>query len=216
MIILITARMGSKRLPGKVMADVCGKPMLQRLIERVSGANLPIAVCSSMADENQPIGELCRKLGISYIRGEEKDVMDRLIMAAAITIHNDIVRVTGDNPLTDPELIKLMVTAHKKRKANYTYTVGPPQGTKPEIINVAALKQCHEFVTAPELRENMTPALKMMDNKVCLPCHCDYYAPELRLTVDYQEDLDRIRQIYDAYDGKPPSLPEIIKYCNGK
>lgn len=213
-LITITARMGSKRLPGKVLADVHGKPMLVRLLERVSGAGYPVAVCSGMSDENTPILDICKALKVPFIRGEEMDVMDRLIMTARVMKASTIVRVTGDNPLTDPILIKKMVEYHHKNKADYTYVAGPPRGTKPEVINVNSLAELHKVCTNMELRENMTPTLKTMNKVRCMPISGDIYDPELRLTVDYPEDLERIRQIYGAFDGNPPPLAELIKWLH--
>lgn len=209
MFIAITARMGSSRLPGKVLADICGAPLLQRLVERLISCDIPIMVCTSMNPENKPIRELADSLGVMHISGSENDVMERLGMAAMVLGTNTIIRVTADNPLTDPDIVKYLTKAHERLKADYTYTVGPPAGTKSEIINAKALSRLWHLVGMEE-RENMTPALKRMPKAICVPCPAEIYAPELRLTVDYPDDLERIRGIYERYDGNPPALAKII------
>lgn len=210
MIICITARMGSSRLPGKVLADICGKPMLLRLIERLSDVTVPIVVCTTTLSADQAIVELCVTQGVSWSRGPEADVMQRLISAARYQQAGDIVRVTGDNPLTDPSMIKALVAAHEKNKNYYTYTTGQPSGTRAEVINVAALEVLHDRVSG-DLRENMTPALMTMPNTQRV--EFGNYAPDIRLTVDYQEDLERVRQIYGVFGDKIPPLSELIDWC---
>lgn len=214
--IYITARMGSSRLPGKVLADVHGRPLLARLIERVSQTGLNIVVCTSMAKENQPIIDLCIAMDIDWGRGSEDDVMTRLINIAIMHQDETIIRVTADNPLTDPDIIKLLLKTHEKYNNNYTAISGPPAGTRAEVINIAALMGLRQKTTNPDLWENMTPALQSMSHGMILPCSAEIYAPDLRFTVDYPQDLTKIRQIYDAFDGKPPPLPEIIQYCRSQ
>jgi spore coat polysaccharide biosynthesis protein SpsF len=209
-VICITARMQSKRLPGKVLADIHGKPMLLRLIERLSGTGYRIVVCTTTKHQDQPIIDLCVLHGFDWLRGDEVDVMQRLIMAGKSCGVKSIVRVTGDNPLTCPEMLVKLVKAHEINDNDYTYTTGQPMGTRCEVVNIPALERLRES-TVEILREDMTPALHQMPKKQCVLCGC--FAPNLRLTVDYPDDLERIRQIYGAFGDKIPPLHQLIELC---
>jgi len=211
-VIFITARMESKRLPGKVLMSLHGRPLLARLIERLDKTNLPIMVCTGDG-LNNPIMEFCHQHEVPCYRGDEKDVMTRLLIGAYIGNYENIVRVTADNPLTDPDILTLLVKLHLQNKNDYTYIDGPPSGTKCEVINVEALRKLRERIQDPELQENMTPALKTMDKVQKVLCPSEWYSNE-RLTVDTLEDLQKVRKIYTHFRGYPPSLRELIQWMN--
>ena len=118
----IEARMGSSRLTGKVMLPLGGKPVLERLIERVSMSRYidKIVVATTEKDKDQPIVDLCEKLNVNCFRGSEEDVLDRVLKAAK-SVHGDIIcELMGDSPFLDPILIDNTITAHLS--GNYDYT----------------------------------------------------------------------------------------------
>lgn len=210
-LICVAVRMKSSRCPKKALADLYGQPLILRLHERVQEAGYPIVWCTSTHKEDNKLAQLARWNSIDCYQGDELDVMSRFLDMAMAYQAETIVRVTGDNPLTDPCLIKEMVELHTDKGMDYTYVSGPPRGTKPEIINVKALKGLYGVIK-PKESEYMTPMLKRFKKKHELNLKGEVCEPDMRLTCDTPQDLARLRQIYDHYQGKPPSLPEIINW----
>jgi spore coat polysaccharide biosynthesis protein SpsF (cytidylyltransferase family) len=104
---IVQARMGSRRLPGKVLADILGRPMLERVLVRLGRARTPdeVIVATSAVLEDDPIADLCERLAVPYSRGSAEDVLDRFHQAADERRADTIVRITADCPLIDPELV---------------------------------------------------------------------------------------------------------------
>ena len=219
MLILVAVRLKSTRLPRKAMADLCGKPLIIRLTERVRQAEIPYEVvwCTSKNSQDDPLEQLAVEHGISVYRGSELDVMSRFIEVATEWSASTVVRVTGDNPLTDPTMIDVMIGAHLEQKAEYTFTEDLPVGTRPEIIDVDMLKRCHKLLQDPDSSEYMTWMLNRSDQfktlkiNACLP---EIKRPEISLSVDTEEDLGIIRAVYENFQGDPPDLHEIISWID--
>ena len=114
--------MASKRLPGKVMLPIAGKPMLEQLVRRVRNvSNVDgIIILTSERPENRVIVDLGQKIGIDVFAGSENDLVDRIISGTESTSPKSIVQLTGDNPLVDPLLIEDLVAFHKETGADYT------------------------------------------------------------------------------------------------
>jgi len=188
-----------------------GRPLLARLIERLKPLDIEMMVCTGEGN-NQIVG-FCQENKVPYIRAFEDDVMSRLILAANLTDHRDLIRVTADNPLTDPDILQLLVKIHIQNKNDYTYIEGPPPGTRCEIINTEALRALRDKTLDPELQENMTPALKTMGKVQKVPCPVEWLS-KTRLTIDTLVDLQRVRKIYTHFKGAPPGLTDLIKWIN--
>ncbi len=211
--ILIAVRLKSKRLPKKALQDVLGKTLIERLIERVKKSKVrPVVLCTSTNPEDAVLIEIAKKEKISWYAGSENDVLWRFIEAAKKFDVDTIVRVTGDNPLTDPDYIDRAVDAHFRRGADYTYIEGLPEGTKSEVISVNALKKCHELAANPEYSEYMTLYFQHTNffktNK--LIAEPEVFRPHYRLTVDTVQDLYLIREIYRRL-GSDFNLKEVVK-----
>ena len=151
---------------------------------------------------------------IDYFRGDELDVMSRFIEVSKNLKAKTIVRVTGDNPLTDPEIMDEMIIKHLETKCEYTYTDDLPHGTRPEIIQTSLLNKCHNMLIEKNT-EYMTWALNRPDkfkvNKFIVS-NPSLNRNDISLTVDIMKDLQLIRRIYDFYKGVPPKLSEIINF----
>ncbi len=134
---IIQARTSSTRLPGKVLKRVNGKSILEILISRVKRSrrlnSLMIATTENKDDDK--VVEVAKELGVEWYRGSEEDVLKRFVDAAKRAEAEVIVRITADNPLTDPELMDKLVEAHLKSQADYTHCVGVPLGAGVEVIN---------------------------------------------------------------------------------
>ena len=217
--IFIAVRMKSSRLPLKAMIDISGKPLLLRLVERLSeGISLDkIVICTSTHGQDDEIESFAIQHKINFFRGCEMDVMSRFIGAANKFNAKTIVRVTGDNPLTDPVVLNQMIDFHLSKKAEYTFTSGIPVGTRSEIIDVSALNRIYGQLSDTGYSEYMTLMLQRPDklniaefytNNPCID------RPELSLTVDTLEDINLIRQIYLTFDGVGVDLADIITWLD--
>ncbi len=199
-IILIAVRMKSTRLPKKALADIEGKTVIERIIDRMKLAKRPdsIVLCTSTNPDDDVLVEIAKKNGVKSFRGSEADVLKRFIDAADQENADIIVRVTGDNPLTDPEHVDKMIDHHIETGADYTYIEGLPEGTKPEIMSVSALKRCRDMSENPELSEYMTLYFRDSGNFKAsrMEAGPDLNRPDYRVTIDTENDLALVREIY--------------------
>ena len=216
---LIAVRLKSSRLPRKALADLSGESLIIRLTERVQQAKIPTEViwCTSTHSQDDPLEKLASEHGISCFRGSELDVMSRFINVAEQRKASTVVRVTGDNPLTDPIMMDVMIQAHLKKGVEYTFTEDLPVGTRPEIIDLDMLKRCHQLLQGPDSSEYMTWMLNRPDQFRTLKISANILEikrPEIILTVDVEDDLRVVRSIYENFNGNPPELQEIILWLD--
>jgi spore coat polysaccharide biosynthesis protein SpsF (cytidylyltransferase family) len=218
-LILVAVRLKSARLPKKAIEDLYGEPLVIRLTERVRKAEMPddLIWCTSTNSQDDPLEELALKHGISCFRGSELDVMSRFIQIADQENASIVVRVTGDNPLTDPFMMDSMIESHLKKGAEYTFTEDLPLGTRSEIIDVKMLRRCHKLLQDPNASEYMTWMLNRPEHFKTLhvPVHSQKIRrPEISLTVDTEDDLSLLQRIYENFQGKPPALQHIISWLD--
>jgi spore coat polysaccharide biosynthesis protein SpsF len=216
---LVAVRMKSARLPRKAMCELAGEPLIVRLMERLSTATVPEAVvmCTSTDPQDDPLADLARQRGWHFHRGHELDVMQRFLDVAQARAAHTMIRVTGDNPLTDPPMLDCMVNAHLAKQAEYSYTDDLPRGTRCEVIGVEALMRCHRLAADPNSSEYMTLMIRRPDHFRVARIESPWPAlrrPELRLTVDTPEDYALVRAIYEAHDGHPPELAQVIGWID--
>lgn len=222
-VILIAVRLHSKRLPGKALLRLGGKTLLEHLIDRLRLAEVPddLVVCTSIHEDDRRIVELAKAIGVKWFAGSEDDVLDRFIRAAEREGARTIVRVTGDNPLTDLEIMDGMIRHHREENAEYTYTEDPPRGTRCEVLELAAMKKAHELAEDPSQTEYMSLYFRQPDffrvsrYSVQDPA---LRRPNYRFTIDTPEDLKVLEMLYDAlYDHKEkrfPPLGKIIEFLD--
>jgi spore coat polysaccharide biosynthesis protein SpsF len=204
---IIQARTGSTRLPGKVLMDISGKPMLTRVLERTKRAKLvrDVVVATTINHVDDPISHLCQAGGWPSFRGSEEDVLDRYFQAAQAYHVDLVVRITSDCPLVDPDLVDLIVqTFLDDRRFDYvsnTLSRSFPRGLDVEVITFSALSKAWEQDKNPRLREHVTQYI--VRHPEMFKLHGvrnseDYSA--MRWTVDTNEDLEFVRTIF-AYFG---------------
>ena len=201
---LVTARMASARCPGKALMELLpGEPLLAVLIARMKTAKTidEVALATSVNPENDAIADLGRRLGVRVFRGDEEDVLKRHIGAAWAFDADSLVRVTGDNPLTDVGTMDALVRLHHERNADYTYVPGEAllMGILAEVISHDTLetswnegepKHRSELVTL-YIKEHPTDfRIAMLDLDPAL------LRPGYRLTVDHPEDVRLQREIF--------------------
>ncbi|MGZ5781092.1 MAG: cytidylyltransferase domain-containing protein, partial [Burkholderiaceae bacterium] len=158
---LVQARMGSTRLPNKVMMPIAGIPMIELLLSRLSKAQEldQIVVVTSVDERNQPLIEHVQKVGYACERGSENDVLDRFVQAARKHQADVLVRITGDCPLVDPALVDEAIRRFKKAGVDYFNNTTPPSypdGLDIEVCTFKALEQASRETCKPFDREHVT------------------------------------------------------------
>ncbi len=203
---IIPVRMSSTRLPGKVMADICGKPALQRVIERVRGSKLldDVIIATTINKDDDCIKELCKKLDVKCFRGSEDDVFDRTIKAAKRFKVDVIVNVTGDCPLIYWKHIDLLIDSHMKNRADITMNILTrtyPRGYDIRIVDTDILaKTRKEIDNELDLQHVFTwMYLNPKGSKYKVKNHeaiGGERRPDIDVTLDTFEDLELIRWLY--------------------
>lgn len=201
--ILVTARMASARYPRKAVAPLGGRPLLEVLLDRLQGvAGCGLALATSRHPDNDELEALARGMGVAVHRGHEDDVLRRHVDAARELGARHVVRVTGDNPLTDTETLERLVALHLEKDADYTYVPGDAllMGILSEVIATRALERAWERGESRHRSELVTLYLKEnpRDFRIVLgqlPDGLDH--PELRLTVDHAEDVELMQRLFE-------------------
>jgi glutamate-1-semialdehyde 2,1-aminomutase len=201
---LVQARMGSTRLPNKVMKPVGGFPMIELLLSRLSRAKEvdQIVVATSVDARNQPLMEHVRKLGYACEQGSENDVLDRYVQAARVHHADAVVRITGDCPLVDPALVDECVRRFKEAEVDYFSNTNPPSypdGLDIEVFTFEALEKAGKETGKPYDREHVTPYLRESGRfkTACMQHGQDLSA--LRWTVDEPADFAVIEKVFQYF-----------------
>lgn len=201
---LVQARMGSTRLPNKVMKPVGGVPMIELLLSRLSQAKEvdQIVVATSVDVRNQPLMEHVRKLGYACEQGSENDVLDRYVQAARVHHADVVVRITGDCPLVDPGLVDECIRRFKEEEVDYFCNTNPatyPDGLDIEIFTCEALEKASRESSKSFDREHVTPYLRESGR---FKTACMQYAQDfssLRWTVDELADFQVIEKVFEYF-----------------
>jgi spore coat polysaccharide biosynthesis protein SpsF len=200
----LQARSSSSRLPGKVLLPILGEPMLSRQIDRMRRATSldGIVVATSTATEDDPIETLCGKMRVDCFRGALDDVLDRVNSCAAAFGADQVVRLTGDCPLADPDVIDRVVNVHADKRSDYTSNVHPPtwpDGLDVEIMRRDVLAIAAAEARLPSEREHVTPFIVARGDRFALSnVETDPDRSDLRLTVDEPRDFELVSRIYEA------------------
>jgi spore coat polysaccharide biosynthesis protein SpsF len=218
---IVQARMGSTRLPGKVLAEIAGKPMLARVVERTRRAKTldQVVVATSSAPVDDRIAELCARSSIACFRGSEGDVLERYYEAAKHFGGEAIVRITADCPLIDPVVIDRVSDAYWSGAYDYVTNTTPrtyPDGLDVEIFSFAALAQAHFHAREPVEREHVTPYLRAHPElfRAGNVRHTEDLG-KLRWTVDYEEDMRFVKAVYERMSGVfvMTDVLELLERC---
>ena len=219
-LIIVQARMTSTRLPGKVMKIVCGKPLLEHLINRLKRVKCAdqIVIATTVNETEDIIVELCKKLDISYYRGSEEDVLGRYYEAAVEYGGDVIIRITSDCPVIDPEVVDYLISFFTNNIEKYDFVSNTlersyPRGMDAEIVSFKALKEAHFNAYDPFDREHVS--LFIRNRPTQYRRHNIKYSSDLsryRLTVDTSEDMELIRRIFESLYVENPefSMKDIL------
>jgi len=214
---IIQARMGSSRLPGKSMAEIEGRPMLWHVIQRVKRAALVdrVVVATSNALADGVIEKMCVQLDIPCYRGSETDVLDRYYQAARAEKATQVVRITADCPLIDPEVIDRVVRRFQRGDVDYASNCmvrSYPDGLDTEICSFAALERAWQEGDKPSEREHVTPYLRSGKFRTAnIENDTASSGRHHRWTVDEAADLEFVRAVYKAFRGRKVfGMKEIV------
>jgi spore coat polysaccharide biosynthesis protein SpsF len=218
-IAIIQARMGSQRLPGKVMLPVGGKPMLAQVVERVR-RSLHVdqtVVAVSNLPEDEPIWQWCTENHVPFVKGDANDVLSRYEMAARMFGGNLIVRVTSDCPMIDPQVIDASIKVlaeneHLDYACNFYPVRTFPQGLDTEVFTRACLDRLVLEADQPEDREHVTLKVYRNSHRFKIGSHMagTSYA-DLRWTVDTEKDIRLIRDIFHCFPDNTFHWRDVIR-----
>ncbi len=211
-VIIIQARMGSSRLPGKVLADIEGQPMLHRVVVRARRSQLAgrVVVATTIDASDDPVAAYCRKMGFPCFRGDLYDVLDRYYQTALHFGARVIVRVTADCPVIDPGEIDRTLRAFFGADVDFAANRLPPPwhrttpiGLDTEVVTFDALAKAWREAEEKFEREHVMPYFYNQEGRfeILLVDHAPDYG-DYRWTVDTPEDLALLREIYASFDGK--------------
>ncbi|RLC82174.1 MAG: acylneuraminate cytidylyltransferase [Chloroflexi bacterium] len=216
---IIQAHMGSTRLPGKVLKDLAGEPMLARVVDRTRRTQTldEVVVATTVQPADEAIVRLCAERGWPCFRGSEEDVLDRYYQAAVAHQADVVVRITSDCPLIEPEVVDLVVGEFLARQPEVDYvsnTLPPrtfPRGLDTEVVSFEALERAWREDENPAWREHVTPYIYR--NPERFDCHgvtneVDYSG--MRWTVDTPEDLELVRRSYEHFGHDRFSWREVL------
>ena len=207
---IIQARMDSTRLPGKVLADICGKPLLQRLIERVRATPgiSRVVVATTTESTDDVLADWCVTREVPVYRGSVDDVLDRFWQCAQQHPAEFIVRVTADDPLKDPaviaQAIDLCASEQEVDYASNTLQPTYPEGLDIEVVRFRTLERAAREATLPSEREHVTPYVwKNPDRFVLRGFGMKPDLSHWRWTVDKPADLKLVRHIFSHFADQP-------------
>ena len=239
-IAIIQARMGSTRLPGKVLKEVDGTPLLKYQIDRIKKSFLldKIIVATSTLQKDDEIEKFCEDNNIECFRGSENDVLGRYYQCAKIYNPDTVIRLTADCPLLDPKVIDRTIRLFIDENADFAANTAPiesskfPDGSDVEVFSMKALQRAHREVLDTGDREHVTFYLWKYDNgfkTVQLDTVKDY--SKYRFTVDYSEDFEVVKfiikelkrrnsfgdleEIIDIIESNPEIMEKNSQYYSG-
>ena len=213
--IILQARMASRRLPGKVLAPLAGKTVLEHCVERLQASRLPVIVATTHRAEDDPIEQQACRLGVACTRGEDEDVLARFVRAADHHGLTHVVRATADNPAVDSDSPRRTLAALLRLAADHVVETGLPYGAGVEAFTTDALRRSAALAIEPDDREHVTPLMRRDARFVArtIDAPAPLRRPEIRLTVDTDDDLAFVRRLFAAAvdtPGDPLPLAALI------
>lgn len=215
---IIQARMGSTRLPGKVLLPLGADTVLGHVVRRVRSARRSglVIVATSDSSRDDAVAAECNRIGVPCFRGSETDVLDRYYACARECGGAEvIVRVTADCPLVDPEMLDATVDRHVSRNADYVLFTDLPVGTAAETLSMEALEFSWQNATAPGDREHVVTYIQGVQApyKVLMIFAPDpeLRRPDIRLTLDTAADYRYLCSLFNQGDMAELPLRDIVR-----
>jgi len=201
---LVQARMGSTRLPGKVLKSIVGKPMIELLLARLSQSSEldEIVVATSEEKQNDHLQAVVESLGFRCTRGSEKDVLSRFYESAKFVGADVIVRITGDCPLVDPALVDHCIKGYKNSNVDYFSNINPatyPDGLDIEVMSFESIERANDETNSKSDREHVTPYIRNSDSFLKSSIQHAEDLSNLRWSVDEPEDLIVVTNVFEHF-----------------
>jgi len=220
--VIIQARMSSSRLPGKVLKEVAGRPLLDYMVERVSFSRLidQVIIATTLSSQDDKISQWCRKQSVAFYQGDENDVLSRYYEAARKFQASIIVRLTSDCPLIDPGVIDQVVQAYLDRpKIEFVSNTVPlpclyPDGMDVEVFDIDTLTKAHKQAQLPSEREHVTFYMWKTGKFSTFRLDPGKDISQYRFCVDYPQDFEVIKEILSRlYQDNPRfSMYDLIDF----
>jgi spore coat polysaccharide biosynthesis protein SpsF len=215
--VFIPVRLGSSRLPKKPLIEVKGKSLIEHLIDRAKAAKLPnlVVLCTTTQPEDKIFIDIAKKCGAECFRGSEHDILKRFLDAAVKFNVDFIVNVDGDDVFCDPELMDKTVRTFLDTGASFIKWNNLPLGATPIGVKVDALRKVCEIKDTLDTETGWGAYFTdtgLFDVKYLEPEDKELKHPEIRITLDYPEDLELVKEIYDRLysPGKVFTLKDIL------
>ncbi len=211
--IFIQVRLGSTRLPGKALLPLPGGTVIQHVMR--SMARVPAEVRALVTEERsaESLAHLAQEEGFRVFVGPEDDVLARYCMASREFGVDTVIRATGDNPLTSPELARLILRLHRQNLSDLSHFLGIPWGSGVEVVRAECLFAAEKEAVDPAEREHVTMFLYRRPERFRIlqpDAPPGLNLPDARVTVDTQEDYERVKRIFTAvYRGQPIEVRDL-------
>lgn len=204
-ICILQARVGSRRLPRKILFKVFNKTLLEHQLARLKKLKVDeLIVATTKKKEDNQICKICRNNGVKFFRGESNNVLKRFYDCAKKNKPDSIIRITADCPIIDTKYIEILVNNFKKRKIDYMNNVDTnylPDGFHSEIFKFSSLKKSYKLAKSNFDRQHVTPFMWSNPNLFSIfqliGKRPKYHTKRIRLTLDYLEDYLLIKKIFE-------------------
>lgn len=210
-VIVLQARMASRRLPGKAQRLVAGRTVLTRCLARLlDGGAAPVVLATTTNAEDDALAVEAEHLGVQVFRGSEEDVLERFVLVAAQTGARHVIRATADNPAVDIDAAGRVLRVLAHSAADYVVEHGLPHGAAVEGVSADALRRSHELTQRADDREHVTTFVKRereLFRVVELDAPAHLQRPDLSLTVDAPQDLRFMEAVLSRVPQSPEEAP---------
>jgi spore coat polysaccharide biosynthesis protein SpsF (cytidylyltransferase family) len=213
--IILQARFGSSRLPGKALAIIGGRTVLEHCLRRLMFAGVaPVVLATTQRPEDDALEAVAKSLGAGVFRGDTSDVLGRFLSAAEAFDFDTIIRATGDNPCVDIQAPGRLLESLRAYAADYAGEEGLPYGAAVEAVTREALVRAGHEAYHAEDREHVTTYVRRNTQAfrvLLLPAPAPLRRPGVRVTVDTPADLAHVRELYARTGVDLPSLRHLIE-----
>lgn len=220
---IIQARASSTRLPGKVLMTILDKTLIELQVERVQRSKKidKVILATSNSPEDNAIENICHKIGIDCYRGSLDNVLERFYKSAEMYNPKNVVRLTGDCPLSDHQVIDDVLNFYEEGQFDYAANcVEPlfPDGLDIEVFTFKSLKEAYENATLPSQLEHVTPYIRDNKRNVIDHYRADFNYSDLRWTVDEIEDFHLVKDIFEELypQNSDFNFQDVLAYLDRK
>jgi spore coat polysaccharide biosynthesis protein SpsF len=217
--IILQARFASSRLPGKALATIGDRTVLELCLRRLMFAGVaPVVLATTQRPEDDALESAAKALGIGVFRGDTNDVLGRFLSAADAFDFEIIIRATGDNPCVDIQAPGRLLGTLRACRADYAGEDGLPYGAAVEAVTRDALMRAGHETHHAEDREHVTTYVRRNTQRfhvVLAPAPAPLCRPDMRVTVDTAADLEHVRVLYARTGLDMPSLRDLIEAAGG-